>query len=289
MNENASQNYTALKLSALYLPILLLILVVAFLYTQNALSAIPYTLIQKDLFLFLNAILSQFPSIQNNLTQLGDALIFSSFLGLFIIYAPKVWEALISASLVSVLFCSLLKKLFAVPRPAATFDNESFVIIGQTLNGHNSLPSGHAITIFTTLTVLLFAFMPKEIKYKCLWCFLIVALGMILVSTRIGVGAHYPIDVIVGSIIGYISGLIGIFINQKYKIWAWVSNRKYYPIFIVLFIICCSFLINKLVKDNLIIYYFSLASVLTSLYIITNVHVKEKFKFKSLRINNKLS
>jgi len=289
MNENATRNFSEQRLSAFYLPIFLLVSVIVFLYAQNALNIKAYTQIQKDFFLFLNSKLSQFPSAQNNLTQLGNALIFLSFLGAFILYAPKIWENLISASLVSCLLCSVLKKIFAIPRPAATFDNDSFVIIGQTLSGRNSLPSGHAITVFTTLTILLIAFMPKKLKYKALWCVAIVVLGVILGSTRVGVGAHYPLDVVVGSIIGYISGLIGIFINQKYNIWAWVSDKKYLPIFIVLLLVCCFFLVDKIIKDNLTIYYLSLASLLTSLYTITNVHFKEKLKFKLLRINNKLS
>ncbi|SOD20170.1 phosphatase PAP2 family protein [Pedobacter xixiisoli] len=289
MNEGVSQNYAKLKLSAVFLPIFLLISVVAFLYIKNALNVNAYSTVQKELFISLNSKLSQFPSIQYNLTQFGDALVFFSFLSIFIIYAPKIWEALIASSLISLLLCCLLKNIFHVPRPAATLDNDSFVIIGETLASNNSLPSGHSITIFTSLTVLMYAFMPKKFKYKFFWCLSIITLGLILVATRVGVGAHYPIDVIVGSIIGYILGLIGIFVSRKYSLLTWVSNKKYCPIFIALFSACCFLLVNRLIHNNLIIYYFSLASLLTTLYIITNAQVKNQFKLKPLRTNNKLS
>ena len=275
MNTNIIDNYSKLKPSLFFLPLFFLITIVLFLYNQNALSADKYIEIQKNCFFFLNSKLSQFPYLLYNLTQIGDALIFLSFLTILIVYAPKIWESLLSASLVSAIFSGVLKVLFAIPRPAAAFDNNSFVIIGKTLSGHNSFPSGHSITVFTILTILLFALMPKKLNYKIICVFFTIIAGSILVLTRVGVGAHYPLDVIVGSIIGYISGLAGIFINQKYKIWTWINNKKYYPIFILLFLICCILLINRIMNENLIIYYLSLISLIVSLYKITCVYVEK--------------
>ena len=234
-----------------------------------------YVQIQKNCFFFINVKLSQFPAIIYNLTQIGDALIFMSFLTLFILYAPKMWEALLSASLVSAIFSRGLKDLFHVPRPAEAFDNTSFTIIGKTLPGFSSLPSGHSITVFTILTVLLFAFMPKKLHYKILWVFLLLITGLTLVFTRVGVGAHHPLDVINGSVIGYICGLIGIFISRKYKIWDWINNKKYYPFFIVLFLVCCALLITKISKENLIIFYLALISLILSLYKITYAYIQK--------------
>jgi uncharacterized membrane protein YoaK (UPF0700 family) len=173
------------------------------------------------------------------------------------------------------MFSNVLKNLFAVPRPAATFDNQSFAIIGQTLSGQNSLPSGHSITIFTVLTLLLFAFMPKKLTNKIVWSFFIISTGMILVFTRVGLGAHYPLDVITGSSIGFISGLAGIFISRKFKIWSWIDNKKYYPIFIVLFLVCCLVITNKIINENLIIFYLTLISLMSSLYQITYAYTKK--------------
>ena len=275
MNTSIITNYSKLKLSLFFLPFFLLITIALFLYSRGALSVDKYPQIQKDWFFFINHHLGQYPNIEYNITQLGDASIFLSLLTIFIVYAPKIWEALLSASLVSAIFSNVLKNIFSVPRPSMVFDNDSFIIIGKKAVGFASLPSGHSITVFTTLTILLFAFMPKKWSYKMLWTFSIIGIGLIIVSSRVGVGAHYPLDVIIGSIIGYISGIIGIFISREYKIWNWVNHKKYYPVFIVLLLICCISLITKIINEGLIIFYLTLICLLVSLYKIIYVYIKK--------------
>lgn len=275
MNTYIINNYSRLKPFLFFLPLFFLIAVVLFLYSRNALSADQYTQIQKDSFYFINHHLGHYPSFEYNLTQMGDALVFLSFLSVLIIYAPKLWEALISGLLASLLFSCPLKKIFSVPRPAAAFNNDTFFIVGKTLTGHNSLPSGHSIVIFTVLTVLLFGFMPQNFKKKVLWSFAIVILGLILAFSRVAVGAHYPLDVITGGLLGYISGLLGIFISRKYRIFAWINNKKYYPVFVVLFLICAICLINKIINEDLIIFYLAFISLAISLYKITTVSIYE--------------
>ncbi|MBK9582444.1 MAG: phosphatase PAP2 family protein [Saprospiraceae bacterium] len=274
-NSSVIENLNKVKVSLFYIPLFLLTAIFFYLYFAGALSVERYVEIQKDIFIDINSTLGQFPSLMLNLTQLGDALIFLSFLTLLIIYAPKFWESLISASIVSAILSKFLKVLFSVPRPAAILDNETFIIIGKKLIGHSSLPSGHSITTFTIITVLMYAFMPKKISSKVAWVILLIGLGFIIISTRVGVGAHFPLDVIIGGIIGYISGLIGIFISKNDKLWAWIGNPKYYPFFIILFMVCCVVLGTKIYKENLLIYYLSMISLIVSLYKIIYVYIKK--------------
>ena len=234
-----------------------------------------YINIQKNWFFYINSELSQFPEITYNLTQFGDSLIFLSFLSILIIYTPKMWEALVYSCLCSLVFSSTLKNLFSVPRPAAALDQQSFFIIGKTLTGHNSLPSGHSITVFTVLTVLLFSFMPEKNKAKFFWIIAIILTGAILVSTRVGVGAHFPLDVTIGSILGFLAGLLGILISKKVKLFNWISNKKSYPFFILLFLTCSIVLVGKIIKENLVTYYLSLVCLLFTLYKITYVYFKK--------------
>ena len=274
INTKVIANFSSLKLYLFFVPLFLLCAIVGFLYSQNALSVSQYIAVQKDFFYGINAVYSQFPTTIYNLTQIGDALIFLSLLSILLLHTPKLWEALISASLVSAVFSNSLKTLFSVPRPAASLNNTTFTIIGPTLTGHNSLPSGHAITFFTVLSVLLFALMPKKMYSKIAWTVFIITIGLLLVFTRVGLGAHFPLDVLTGSCIGGISGLAGIFITQKYKLWSWFANKKYYPIFILLFLVCGSIIINKIIHENLIIFYLALISIIVSLYQLTYAYIK---------------
>lgn len=274
-----NDNFKKVKLGLLFSPFCLLCLVTFYVIFFNTGEGYVdgYVNIQKDLFFYLNGKLSEFPNLQFNLTQLGDVLIFFPFLTVFIVYAPKIWEALLSSAILSLLVSAILKKIFAMPRPAAIFENESFVIIGKILSGNTSLPSGHSIATFVVITIFLFAFMPKRNKYKVIWSSFILMLGFIIAFSRVGVGAHYPIDVIVGSIIGYIVTVIGIQISNKVDWFAWISNKRYYPVFILSLIIWGGVIVAKILGDNLPVFYFSLFSLIISLCLITSTYVQKRY------------
>lgn len=275
MNEKVIENYSKVQYKLFLIPLMIFLSLVLFLYTQDALQVNGYIGVQKDWFYKINATLSQFPSIIYNLTQMGDALISLSLLSILLIYAPAIWEALLSASLISLVLSSTLKNIFAVPRPAAFLDNNSFVIIGQKLQGHSSLPSGHSITIFTTLIVLLFAFMPQKMPQRFGWTFLLLCTGFLLSLTRVGVGAHFPLDVLTGSTVGFVSALSGILFSRSYKIWRWVGNKKFYPIFMLLLLICGISIFKKILDEALPIYFIGLLLLIFSLFKITHVYFKK--------------
>lgn len=276
MDKQIQNNYEKLKLSLFFLPFILLTFIAFILFRQSALNTDSYIQVQKEWFYYLNNKLSTFPLTEYNLTQLGDALIALSFLAIFLVKAPKLWESLISASIISGILSKVLKTIFSVPRPAAILDHSTFVIIGKPLLGQtNSLPSGHSITVFTILTVIMFSFIPKKAINQVFWYLSIIFIGIILASTRIGVGAHFPLDVLIGCIIGYISGISGIFINLKYPMWTWINNKKYNPVFILLFAIAMVFIGTKIKIENLFIYYLSFISLAVSSYIIIKDYVKK--------------
>lgn len=269
-------NFYNTRFRLLFPPILLLLVIIFIFLKKDAFNVYEYIEIQKDLFFYLNSRLSKLPHLQFNLTQLGDALIFLPLFTVFIIYAPKLWDTVITSSIIAGVLSILLKRLFVVPRPAAIFDNDSFVIIGKTIaSTHSSLPSGHSIITFTLITILLFAFMPKELKSKIFWTFILLSLGLIIAFSRVGVGAHYPFDVVIGSTIGYISALIGIFINNKVNLWPWYKNKKYHPILMLLLIIWIFTIISKIIINNLLIFYFSLVALIITLYLIIDIYVKK--------------
>lgn len=275
MNHTVIENFSKIKPTKFYLPLALLFIVLFFLFTQDSLNAKDYVNIQKNAFLYLNHFLGQFTQFENNITQLGDASIILSFVIIFLVLAPKIWESLLSASLVSLFFSRILKSIFWVPRPSQIYDESNIIIIGKKAVGFSSLPSGHAITIFTTLTVLLFAFFPKSTFNKIVFSATFIIVGATIALSRVGVGAHHPLDVFIGSILGYMCGLIGIFISMKYKLWNWIQDKKYYPILILLILGIIISVLIKIFNENLIIYYFTLLSLIITLYQINHVYFKK--------------
>jgi len=275
LNNKVSNNLSNITIGTFLPPVLLLIVIFFILFKADAFTIEGYVNIQKDLFLFLNDKLGLLPGLQFNLTQLGDVLISLPFLTVFILYAPRVWGAILSSTVIAGVLSFPLKALFGIPRPAAMFDNDSFVIVGETLTGHTSFPSGHSIATFTVVSILLFAFMPKGLKFKILWSAFILSIGLIIAISRVGVGAHYPLDVVAGGAMGYMSGLIGILINNKVSWLNWIKNKKYYPIIMIVLTIWIIAIVDKLFVHNLVVYYFSLAAILTTLFLMIKSYAKK--------------
>lgn len=96
MNTKVFNNFAKLKHTLFLVPLFLIIVIVIFLYNENALNIDGYIQVQKEGFYFINNYLGQYPKIEYNITQLGDASVFLSFIILLILYAPKVWETLIT-------------------------------------------------------------------------------------------------------------------------------------------------------------------------------------------------
>ncbi|MGK0448793.1 MAG: membrane-associated phospholipid phosphatase [Polaribacter sp.] len=279
LNDKATLNFINIKVRHLILPVLLLMGITLFIFQkEKSFSTIGYIDIQAGSFFYLNELLSKMPILQYNLTQFGDALVSYSLLTIFIIYAPKLWEVLLTSSIISLIVSALLKKIFAVPRPAAIFDNDSFIIIGKTLAGSTSLPSGHSMTTFMVISILFFVFTPPRNNYaKVFLAIFCLIIGLLIAFTRVGVGAHYPIDVIVGSIIAYMITIVGILINNKTNYWGWIKKRKFLPVFMLVFVISIGIIIKKITETNLFIYYLPLLSIIITLFLTIKTYVQKEY------------
>lgn len=121
----------------------------------------------------------------------------------------------------------------------------------------------------------MFAFLPQNSIKKLGWVFLFLVFGYTIALSRVAVGAHFPLDVLVGSIVGYISGLSGIFISRKYKIWNWICIKKFTPIFIIAILACCISLSIKIYNDRIIVFYLALISLFVALYKFIYVYIKK--------------
>lgn len=110
-----------------------------------------------------------------------------------------VVAALLAVAVGDMLAFYVLKPFFARPRPCITFP-ETRVLMG-CVNSF-SFPSNHAVNSLAVACSLGYIFRPL------LW--VLVPLGLLVCLSRIAVGAHYPLDVTVGAMLGAVIGIFSV-------------------------------------------------------------------------------
>jgi undecaprenyl-diphosphatase len=91
-----------------------------------------------------------------------------------------------------------LKHLLQVPRPVAALGLGNVRVLGE-LKLKNSLPSGHVV--FSTMMAYTLGY-GRGLAWKLpLWSF---AAGVAF--SRVYMGAHYPLDILVGGVVGVLAG-----------------------------------------------------------------------------------
>ena len=213
----------------LWLPVTVLLSVILITALLLPLNQLDYVNLQKSEFLSINHFLMSDSNFWLNITQLGDAMILFPLLSLLIPRYPQIWAALFGAVPLSTLLSIGGKNLFDVPRPAAVLDHHLFNIMGDTLTAHTSLPSGHTITVFTAATVILAVLFPLPHKKRhYFWLAVGLFLAFFVALSRVAVGAHWPLDVALGSVLGYLGGISGVILTQRYQgWWRWMASPQY--------------------------------------------------------------
>lgn len=276
LDNKVRKNFEKVNIRLLILPFTFLFLFFCFFaFYKEGTFVNEYIESQKDLFLKLNGVLCIYPNLEGNLTQLGNALILFPFVLILLHISPKFWEVLLTSSIITLIVSALFKRAFHVPRPAAVLDVNTFTVVGKANILHTSFPSGHSMTVFAFATILLYAFMPKKKSYKVFWSVSLVAIGLFIAFSRVAVGAHYPLDVIIGSIIGYISVIISIRMNANLDWLYQIKNRRMYPIVLFILSVWAYLITLKIIKYHLVIFYLSLTALIITFAVIANKYVKK--------------
>lgn len=166
---------------------------------------------QSEAFLGMNQALSAISlTIWSELTMLGDALVLIPILALLLLKRPRAWVAIVYAAPMAGLVTYVLKKLFEAPRPGAMLDPSLFHFVGSPLTGHNSFPSGHTATAFVFIFAVLCSLYPSPKRYHHR-AIVVVGIGLaVLVGlSRVAIGVHWPLDIVLGAGIGTAAAFIG--------------------------------------------------------------------------------
>lgn len=190
---------------------------------------------QTQLFLWLNQLLTSPTNQQfwHITTQFGDGIyLFAASMLLFHSRAQQQAD-LIFTMLITLIAVYLLKSSFAFPRPAAVLPIEDFTVIGSALTSYNSLPSGHTATAFIMARLCL------QLNHRPLFL-LALSCATLVGLSRIAVGAHWPLDVVLGAMTGWLCAEFGIRASTNF-----VAGTKIKLTYIVLGVISSVALLTK--------------------------------------------
>jgi len=119
---------------------------------------------------------------------------------------PGLLLPLVAADLIADLISGLMKTLTDRPRPPVRYPEPHPLI---KVPNDSSFPSGHAATSFACATVLT----AYEPRLAPLW----IVLASAVAFSRVYVGVHYPLDVIVGAALGVVVGLGVLYVTRALR------------------------------------------------------------------------
>lgn len=172
--------------------------------------------LNKDLFFAINGFAYNFEDkLWAVLTNLSDGLITFVLLLPFIYKKPQyIWSVLLAAILFTI-FGQTAKHVLQIPRPPQVLAPNEVHLIGPDW-GANAFPSGHASMIFNLAGV--FALTTAKKWFRIV----LIAAASVIALTRVAVGVHWPLDVVAGAALGWITIWLGLKLAQRTP-WGWGS------------------------------------------------------------------
>ncbi|WP_187424910.1 phosphatase PAP2 family protein [Marinomonas sp. IMCC 4694] len=161
-------------------------------------------------FIDINRFGSYLPAILlESMTVFGDGVFLLVLVLLFTCRHVRFHWTILFGSLLSAVVINVLKDYFAMPRPPAVLDVETFNLIGRAYQAR-SFPSGHSATAFLLASVC-FCY-TKNVYLKVTF----ISLAVLVALSRVLIGVHWPMDVLVGGALGIVLGVSAVMITVKW-------------------------------------------------------------------------
>jgi membrane-associated phospholipid phosphatase len=194
-----------LKKRPIYFSIFGFVIVVCLLFLSQNDKIDSFIKMNSSHTVFLDVAFSVFTFFGNGFFAIALALIF--------IFNNKTFQIGISilyAFFLSGILAQLIKTIVEAPRPKEIIDSSAYNFFTNDVRvGFNSFPSGHATTIFTIITILCIMYASKKIQIPL---FIVAALSG---YSRVYLGHHFLIDVVVGAVLGTLIGIHAVYLFQK--------------------------------------------------------------------------
>jgi membrane-associated phospholipid phosphatase len=155
------------------------------------------------------------PQVWAGITVFGDALILLALALPILWYRPQWAWGLLLAALITTVVTHTLKPWLAMPRPAAVLGPDTITIIGPELRA-KAMPSGHAAAAPTLAGALVPVMKNRTARVS------ILVFAVLVARSRVVVGAHWPMDIMAGALIGWLSGTTSLrLLGER----SWMKNR----------------------------------------------------------------
>ena len=170
----------------------------------------------RNTFIFLNNLgIEQYDHFWITVTDFKNwTPLFIFFIALIFWKYPKREAVLVIVTLLMMVWfvttlTDLTKHAIARLRPNNTEDINTLIRILKTPSTY-SFFSGHASSSFSIATLLVLF-----LRKRFVWSWLVYFWALLMVASRIFVGVHFPVDIIVGALVGALSALFFYFLYVR--------------------------------------------------------------------------
>ena len=150
-------------------------------------------------------------SIWMGLTALGNKLVIWTLLFIVAWRFPKLLVTTLLAGIFEIFISLPLKTFFDAARPTDVLIESSYHLIGFKISGY-SFPSGHTMSAFAIASAI-------ALYSRNLWVIIsILTLASLAGISRIMLGVHWPVDVLVGAALGGLCGYAAIVLTRNFSL-----------------------------------------------------------------------